>query len=130
MILREALLAEVFDSIVVCVCQKVVQFFRLCVVLQLVHETRAVTLNLLLRRDGQEDDLSELLRVKGPKDASAQDLRLLPLLSLDNDHSFVHTVHHEAHDIGSRHARQLFRDDILQVNQVAHILESPIDQRE
>ena len=94
MVLCEALLAEVFDSIVVCVGQKVVQFFRLRVILQLVHETRAVTLDLLLRRDGQEDDLSELLRVEGPKDAATQDLRLLPLLSLDNDHRFMHAVHH------------------------------------
>ena len=93
-VLCEALLAEVFNSIVVCVGQKVVQFFRLCVILQLVHETRAVTLDLLLRRDGQEDDLSELLRVEGPKDAATQDLRLLPLLSLDNDHRFMHAVHH------------------------------------
>ena len=94
MVLCEALLAEVFDSIVVCIGQKVVQFFRLRVILQLVHETRAVTLDLLLRRDGQEDDLSEFLRVEGPEDAATQDLRLLPLLSLDNDHRFMHAVHH------------------------------------
>ena len=93
-VLSESLLAEVFDSIVVCIGQKVVQFFRLRVILQLVHESRAVTLDLLLCRDGQEDYLSELLRVEGPKDAAAQDLRLLALLSLDNDHGFMHAIHH------------------------------------
>ena len=115
MVLCEALLAEVFDSIVVCIGQKVVQFFRLRVILQLVHETRAVTLDLLLRRDGQEDDLSEFLRVEGPKDAATEDLFFLAGAFLDNDHGFMHSVHHKSYDIRPWHSWKLLGNDVLQI---------------
>ena len=51
-IFGESLLAEVLNGVVVCICQEVVQFFRLCVILQLVHQTRAISLDLLLCSDG------------------------------------------------------------------------------
>lgn len=47
----EALFAEVFNSVVVCIGQKVVQVLRLRMVFQLVHQARPVPFNLLLGRD-------------------------------------------------------------------------------
>ena len=94
MVLSETLLAEIFYGIIVSIGQKVVQLFGLCVIFQLVHESRAIALDLLLGGDSQKDDLGELLGVKGPEDAPAKDLRLLALLSLDNDHGFVNPIHH------------------------------------
>ena len=37
----------------------------------------------------------------------------------------MHTVHHESHYVGTWHARQLLSDDVLQVDQVAHIFQCP-----
>lgn len=61
MVLCEALLAEVLDRIIVCVSQKVMQVFRLSMVLELVHKSRAIAFDLLLSRDSQKDDLSKFL---------------------------------------------------------------------
>lgn len=116
MILSEALLAEVLDRVVVGVSQKVVQLLRLRMVLQLVHQARPIALHLLLRRDRQEHDLGEFLGVKGPEDAASKDLWLLPLLLLNDDHGLVHSVHHQAHDVGAWHAGQLLGDDVFQVD--------------
>ena len=82
-ILREALLAEVLDGVVISIGQKVVQLLGLRVVLELVHQAGPIALNLLLRRDRQKDDLGKLLRVEGSEDAATQDLGLLALLLLD-----------------------------------------------
>ena len=35
----------------------------------------------------------------------------------------MHSVHHEAHDVCARHSGQLFGDNVLQINQIAHILQ-------
>ena len=75
--------------------------------------------------DGQENDLRELLLVKGAKDAPTEDLWLLSLLFLNDDHSFVDAVHHETDDVGARHSWELLGDDVFQINQIAHILECP-----
>ena len=93
-LLCEALLSEVLNGVVVCVGKEVVELFGLCVILELVHEARTVPFDLLLSRDRQEDDLCELLPVEGSEDAPAQDLRLLPLLLLYDDHGLVDAVHH------------------------------------
>lgn len=124
-ILREALLAEVLDGVVISIGQKVVQLLGLRVVLKLVHQAGPIALNLLLRRDRQKHDLGKLLRVEGSEDAASQDLGLLALLLLDDDHGFVHSVHHQAYDVGAGHARQLLGDNVFQVNQVTHVFQSP-----
>ena len=51
MVLREALLSEVLDSIVISVSEEVVKLLRLSMVLQLIHETRTVAFHLLLSGD-------------------------------------------------------------------------------
>ena len=51
-ILREALLTEVLDGVIIGVSQEIVQFLRLGVVLEFIHETRSVALYLLLCRNG------------------------------------------------------------------------------
>ena len=77
---------------------------------------------MLLRCDGEKDDLSKLLRVEWPEDTPSKDLWLLSLLLFDNDHSFVNTVHHQSNDICSRHSGKLLGDDVLQVDKITHIL--------
>lgn len=93
-VLCEALLSEILNRVVICVRQKVVQLLRLSMVLKFVHEAGSITFNLLLSRNGQENDLSELLLVKGAEDTPAKNLWLLTLLLLYDDHRFVNSVHH------------------------------------
>ena len=113
MILREALLSEIFNRVVVCIGQEVVYLLRLCMVFELVHQAWPVAFDLLLSRDGQKDDLCKLLRVERSEDTAAENLRLLPLLLLNDDHSLVYSVHHKSDDVGAGHPRELLRDNIL-----------------
>ena len=116
MILSEALLPEVLNGIVVCVGQEVMQLLVLSVILQFVHKTGSIALYLLLSRDCEEYNLSKLLRVEWSEYAPSENLRFLPLLLFDNDHGFMHTVHHKPNDICSRHSRKLLSDNVLQVD--------------
>jgi len=93
-ILSKSLLTEILDRVVICVCQKVVQLFRLSMVLKFVHEAGSIAFNLLLGRDGQENDLRKFLFVKGAEDTPAEYLWLLSLLLFYDDHRFVNAVHH------------------------------------
>lgn len=115
-VLCEALLSEVLNRVVVRIGEEVVQLFQLGVVLELVHKARPVPFDLLLGRDRQENNLCELLLVEGAEDAATEDLRLLPLRLLDNDHSFVDAVHHQADDVGARHPWQLLRNDVFEID--------------
>ena len=42
----------------------------------------------------------------------------------------MNTVHHQTYNVGTRHPWKLLGDDVLQVNQVAHILQCPIIHRQ
>jgi hypothetical protein len=123
--LREALFAEIFDRVVVSVGQEVVDLVLLSVVFQPVHEPCAVTLDLLGRRDREEHNLSELLRVKRAEYAATQDDWSLALLLLNDYHGFVHSIHNQSHDVRTRHPWKLLGDDVLQVNQMSHALQRP-----
>lgn len=74
--LREALLSEELNGIVVCVRGKVLHANRLCVHLQSVQYERTEAVRLELGRDGQEHDLNEALRRERTEDAAANDLNL------------------------------------------------------
>ena len=122
----EPLLAEILDRVVVGVCQEVVEFVGLSVILQFVHQTGSIAFHLLLRRNCQKHDLSKLLGVKWPKDAATEDLSLLTGALLDDDHGFVNSVHHKSHDIRPWHPWKLLGNDVLKIYQVPHILQRPI----
>ena len=51
MVLSEALLSEVLDSIVISVSEEIVELLRLSMVLQLIHKARAVAFHLLQSGD-------------------------------------------------------------------------------
>ena len=73
-VLSEALLAKVLDRIIICICQKVVDLSTLSMVFQLVHEPRTISFDLLGCCDCKEDNLTELLFLKGTKHAATKNL--------------------------------------------------------
>jgi hypothetical protein len=91
--LGEALFSEVFDGIIVSVCEKVMQVDLLCVILQTIHESRAIPFDLLGSCDCKEHDFGKFLGVKGPEDAATKDHWPLILLLFNNDHCLVDPVH-------------------------------------
>ena len=123
--LRESLLPEVLDSVVVGVGQKIVEVDFLSMVLQPVHQPRPISLHLLRGRDCQEHNLGELLGVEGAEDAAAKYDGPLVFLLFNDNHRLVDAVHDQPHDVGPRHPRELLGDDVLEVDEVPHALESP-----
>jgi hypothetical protein len=113
---RETLLSEVLDRVVVGICEEVVEAILLSMVLQPIHKPSAVSLHLLRCRYCKKHDLSEILRREGSKHTPAEYDWPLVLLLFDDNHGFMHAVHDQAHDVRAGHARQLLRDDVLQVN--------------
>ena len=89
--------------------------------LELVHQACAEALHLLLGGDGEEDDFGELLTLE---DAEADPTDHL-LVVLQDYHRFMISIEDEFHDVFLWHFRELFREDVLQINQLFHILVSP-----
>ena len=71
LVLLKSLLAEVLNRVVVSVSQEVINVLRNGVVLQFVHQARAVALYLLGSRNCEENNFSELLRWEGPENATS-----------------------------------------------------------
>lgn len=71
-LLTEALLLEVADCVVICVGHQILDLLILHVLLEFIHQARAVATYLLRRRHGQERYLGECLRrvptVTNPRD--------------------------------------------------------------
>lgn len=119
-VLLETLFTEVLNRVIVCIRQEVVDVPLDCMVLESIHEASSVALNLLCRRDGKENYLSELLIWERSKNTPTQNDRLLTLDFLHDYHGLVHSVHHESDNVWARHARQLFSNDVLQVDEIPH----------
>lgn len=114
--LRETLLPEVLDCIIVCVGQEVMQVDFLGVILKSVHEPGSVSFYLLGGRDRQENNFGKLLGVKGSEDAASKDDGPLVFLLLDNDHGFMHSVHNQPNNVWPGHAWELLSNDVLQID--------------
>lgn len=70
-VLREALLSEIFDGIVISVRHKILDANCLSMGLQSVHEASSVAFYLMLGGDGQKNDLGKSLGVERSEDAPA-----------------------------------------------------------
>lgn len=114
--LCKALLLEILNGVVVSVSQEVVKLVFLGVVLQAVHQSSTIALHLFRSSNGEEHNLSKLLLVKRSEYTAPENVRLSIRPSLEDDHSFVNSIHNEAHYIGSRHAWQLLSNDVFQLN--------------
>jgi hypothetical protein len=65
--------------------------------------------------------------VEGSENAASKNLRAFFIISgtfTPNYHGFVLAVHSEAHNIVTRHSRELLGHYVLEVDEVAHGLES------
>ena len=123
-VLREALLTEVLDGVVVGVGHEVLDADRLGMRLEPIHESRSVPLDLLGGRDCQENDFGEPLTMERSKDAATKNRRHAAIMVAStsrsrrrilfpNNHGLVLPVHGEADDVVPRHFRQLLRNYIF-----------------
>mmetsp|Transcript_40236 Transcript_40236/g.126971 ORF Transcript_40236/g.126971 Transcript_40236/m.126971 type:complete len:460 (-) Transcript_40236:28-1407(-) len=111
-LLLEALLAEVANRVVVGVREKKVDPLTLAVLLELIHQPRAVPAHLVRRRDGAEGDFCKRLRCVPPVGDAAHDLALK-----DAGERGVRPVKDEPYDVLLPHFWQLLRVDALHVDQ-------------
>ena len=129
--LRESLLTEVLDSIVVRVSNEVLDANVLGMGLQAVHQPGSVPFHLLRGRDCEEDYFCESLRVERTEDAATKDsrstsqssawlLELCSRITTPNDHSFMLTIHGEPYNVIPWHSGQLLCHNVFQINQITH----------
>ena len=142
-VLREALLSEEFDSVVVSIGCEVLHTDSLRVHLQSIQHERAKAVRPKLRSDRKENNFYEALGREWSEHAAANDLNLSLIIArvrlkrvrqlmlrravvfhlgpaLPNQDGLMLPVHGQAHDVVSRHPRQLLRDDVFEVDQIAH----------
>ena len=70
--LGEALLPEVLDCIVVCICYEVLDAHILSMCLESIHQPSTIAFDLLRSRYGQEDNLCKSLTMERPENTSSQ----------------------------------------------------------
>jgi hypothetical protein len=91
-------------------------------IFQLVHEAGTESADLLSSGNCEKNNFRELLRAERSKNAAAQYLRPLAILSPHDDHGLMLSVHSQFHDVVARHPWQLLCNDVLELNQIPHTL--------
>lgn len=111
--LCKSLLPEIFNSIIIRISQKVIQSLLLSMILQFIHQSCPIPLDLLWCSNRQEDYLSKLLWFEWSEDTSSQNLSLIILLPPSQNHCFMLSIHNESHNVILRHLWKLFRYNSL-----------------
>mmetsp|Transcript_14518 Transcript_14518/g.35383 ORF Transcript_14518/g.35383 Transcript_14518/m.35383 type:complete len:222 (-) Transcript_14518:634-1299(-) len=116
-LLRESLLLEEPDGVVVGVREEVLDALALHMLLQVIHHSPSVPFDLFLPRDGKENDLREFLRMERPDDNAADCCPLSGCAAgLNQAQGAMVPVHDQSRDVLLWHLGELLRDDVLQVN--------------
>mmetsp|Transcript_7213 Transcript_7213/g.30726 ORF Transcript_7213/g.30726 Transcript_7213/m.30726 type:complete len:359 (+) Transcript_7213:370-1446(+) len=117
-VFREALLLEVPDGVVIRERDEVRHALLLAhVLLQVVHQARAVPFHLLVRGDGAERDLAHVLPPKRAVRDAADNLAVFHA-----QHGVVVRIEYQTHDVLLGHVRKLLAEDVLQRDEPDHVL--------
>ena len=119
----ETLLSEIFNSIIICVCHKILNSQSLSMCFESVHQTCSIPFHLMLCWNCKEHYLNESLSDKWAENAATNNWPSLRhrsvfawILFTTNYHGLVLPVHDQSYNVIPRHSWKLFGDDVLYFN--------------
>lgn len=99
----EALFPEIFNCIIVSICQKVLQSFLLSICFQPIHKSCTISFNLFWCCYSKEHNFCKFLFLKGAEDTTTKDLRTFFCLAPNDNHGLMLSIHYQPNNVVSWH---------------------------